>query len=98
MNIIKIILKKFAKIIHFRLPTEEERIAYAKRNSSWPYHKSNETTINPATGLPMVGCLDVNGNSFGSSNLADHYRRNQDDYYRSHTSTSSYNSSYDPFY
>lgn len=97
MNIIRAILKKIAKIIHFRPATEEEKIEYAKRQRAvHSYSKSNETIINPATGLPMLGCLDVNGNSFGSNNSSDHYRRNQDDYYRSHSSTN-YTSSYDPF-
>lgn len=96
MNPIQIILKTIAKIIHFRPLTEEERIAYEKRHSFSSYSKSNETTINPASGLPMVGCLDVDGNSFGTNNSFDHYHRNQDDYYRSH-STTNYNSSYDSF-
>ena len=99
MNIIKIILKKIAKIIHFRPYsewTEEEKIVWAKRHSFKSYSKSGDTTINPASGLPMVGCLDVNGNSFGSNSSSDHYRRTQDDYYRSLSSTN-YNTSYDSF-
>lgn len=96
MNFIKIILKTIAKIIHFRPATEEEKIAYAKKHSFNSYSKSNDTTINPASGLPMIGCLDVNGNSFGSNSSSDQYYRNQDDYYRSH-STTNFNSSYDPF-
>ena len=96
MNIIKKILKRIAKIIHFRPLTEEEKIAYKKRHAG-SSSRSNDTTINPATGLPMVGGLDVNGNSFGSSSSYDYYRRSQsDDYYRSHSSTN-YNSSYDSF-
>ncbi|BCA97250.1 hypothetical protein TUM19329_36110 (plasmid) [Legionella antarctica] len=97
MNIIKIILKRIAKIIHFKPATEEEKIEYAKRQRALnTYHKSHDTTINPASGLPMIGCLDVNGNSFGSNSSSDYYRRNHDDSYRSSSSTS-YSSSYDPF-
>ena len=97
MNIIKIILKTLAKIIHFVPATEEEKIEYAKRQREiHTYSKSNETTINPATGLPMIGCLDVNGNSFGSNSSNDHYRRSNEDSYRSSSSTN-YSSSYDPF-
>jgi len=59
------------------------------------FSKSNETTINPATGLPMIGCLDVNGNSFGSSSSYDHHRRCSEESSRSFSSTN-YNS-YDPF-
>lgn len=89
MNIIKIILKKIAKFIHFVPATEEQKIEYAKRHSNRSRASLNETTINPASGLPMIGGLDVNGNSFGSNSSSDHYRRNQDDYYRS--SSSNYN-------
>lgn len=97
MNIIKIILKTIAKIIHFVPATEEEKIEYAKRQREiHSYSKSNETIINPATGLPMIGCLDVNGNSFGSNSSYDHYRRSNEDSYRSPSSTN-YSSSYDPF-
>ena len=97
MKIIKAILKTIAKIIHFRPATEEEIIEYAKRHRAFmSNHRSNDSVINPATGLPMIGCLDVNGNSFRSSSSSDHYRRNHDDSYRSSSSTS-YSSSYDPF-
>lgn len=97
MNIIKIILKTIAKIIHFVPATEEEKIEYAKRQRAiHSYSKSNETTINPATGLPMIGCLDVNGNSFGSNGSYEHYPRRNEDSYRSSLSTN-YISGYDPF-
>lgn len=97
MNIIKTILKTIAKIIHFVPATEEEKIEYAKRQRAiHSYSKSNDTIINPATGLPMVGCLDVNGNSFGSSSSYDHYRRSSEECYRSFSSTN-YSSNYDPF-
>ncbi|HAU3911474.1 TPA: hypothetical protein F7082_15200 [Legionella pneumophila] len=97
MNIIKTILKTIAKIIHFVPATEEEKIEYAIRQRGiHSYSKSNETTINPATGLPMIGCLDINGNSFGCSSSYDHYRINNTDSYRSPSSTN-YSSSYDPF-
>jgi glutaredoxin 2 len=97
MNIIKTILKTIAKIIHFVPATEEEKIEYAKRQRAInTYSKSNDTIINPATGLPMVGCLDVNGNSFGSNSSYDHYRRSSEDSYRSFSSTNN-SSNYDPF-
>lgn len=97
MNIIKTILKTIAKIIHFVPATEEEKIEYAKRQRGiHSYSKSNDTIINPATGLPMVGCLDVNGNSFGSNSSYDNCRRNSEDNYRSFSSTN-YSSNYDPF-
>lgn len=95
VNIIKTILKTIAKIIHFRPATEEERLAYAKRNSFCSYSKDNGTTINPASGLPMVGCLDVNGNSFGSNSSSDHCRGINNDSYSSSSPTNY--SSYDPF-
>lgn len=93
MNIIKLIIKKIAKIIRFRPLTEEEKNAFSKRHS---FSKSNDTTINPASGLPMIGCLDVNGNSFGSNSSFEQYRRTHDDFYHSHSFTN-YNSSYDSF-
>lgn len=97
MNVIKSILKTIAKIIHFVPATEEEKIEYAKRQRAiHSFSKTNETTINPATGLPMIGCLDVNGNSFGSSSSYDHDRRSSEESYRSFSSTN-YSSNYDPF-
>lgn len=96
MNIIKRILLKFAEIIHFRLPTEEEKLEYGRKYSFRSYSKENSTTINPASGLPMIGCLDVNGNSYGSNSSSDHYHRNHEAIYSSY-STSNYSSSYDPF-
>ncbi len=99
MNIIKIILKRIAKLIHFRLYsewTEEEKLAWDRQYSSCKYTNSNETSINPATGLPMSGGIDSGGNSFGSSSSSDYHRRTNDDCYRSHLSTS-YSSSYDSF-
>lgn len=99
MKFIKIILKTIARIIHFRPATEEEKKAYAERQRasySYSYSKSNETVINPASGLPMIGCVDVNGNSFGSNSSYDHYRRSHDDSYRNSSSTN-YSTSYDPF-
>jgi hypothetical protein len=96
MKFIKIILKTIARIIHFRPATEEEKKAYAERQrASYSYYKPNETVINPASGLPMIGCLDVNGSSFGSNSSYDHYRRSHDNSNRSFSSTS-YSSSYDP--
>lgn len=53
----------------------------------------NETKINPATGLPMIGSLDSMGNSIGSS-ASDRNNNWHDDYHRRNPS---YTSSYDPF-
>lgn len=92
MKYIKSILKVFARLIHFRPATEEEKIAFAKRHSLRSRSNLNDTVINPATGLPMIGCLDVNGSSFGSNSSYDNYHRNQD-----HNTTPSYTSSYDSF-
>ncbi|HBD7196761.1 TPA: hypothetical protein KKX01_002724 [Legionella pneumophila] len=96
MGILKKILKKIAKVIHFRPYsewTESEKAEYAKRHSFCSYSKSNNTEINPATGLPMIGALDSMGNSLGSSaSDRDNYWNN--DYLRHSTYNSS---SYDPF-
>lgn len=56
-------------------------------------NNNNETKINPATGLPMIGNLDSLGNSFGSS-ASDRQNNLGNDYHRQ---SSTYNSSYDPF-
>ncbi len=42
------------------------------------------TKYNPATGLPMIGGLDVGGNLIGTSNHSDysHHRNSMDDHYR----------------
>ncbi len=97
MKIIKTILKKIAKIIHFKPATKEEILEYAKRQRAINYRsKSSDTIINPSTGLPMVGCLDVNGNSFGSNSSYEYYRRSSEDCYRSFSSTN-YNNNFDLF-
>lgn len=97
--LLKIPFKIIAKIIRFHPLTEEEKIAYAKRHSSFQSSNNYETTTNPATGLPMIGCLDVNGNSIGCSSSYDHHRRNDDYYYDCNRSHSTINgtSSYSPF-
>lgn len=96
MGILKKILKKIAKIIHFRPYsewTENEKAKYAKQHSFCSYSKSNNTEINPATGLPMIGALDSMGNSFGSSaSDRDNYWNNDYHHYSTYNS-----SSYDPF-
>ena len=93
--------KIIGKIIHFRPYsqwTEEEKIAFEQQNNQFYSSNNYETTINPATGLPMIGCLDVNGNSIGSSSSYDSHRRTDDhyDYNRTHATTD-YNTSYNPF-
>lgn len=54
---------------------------------------NNDTKINPATGLPMIGSLDSMGNSFGSGASDRHHNCNND----YHRQNSIYNSTYDPF-
>ncbi|HIF0232308.1 TPA: hypothetical protein ACXYK5_002226 [Legionella pneumophila] len=72
MRLIKKILKSFAKIIAVRGLTEEDR----NNLTNGRFHRATltETRINPATGLPMSGCLDLNGSSYGTSNSFDSYR------------------------
>ena len=85
MELINKILKVIAKIIHFTPETEEQRLERVKRNScnNDDDTKSNEIVINPASGLPMMGCFDMAGNSYGSNAASDDFsRRNQEDYYR----------------
>lgn len=95
MNIVKRILTKLAQLIRFTPATKEERLAYSLRQSDY-INYSNDTIINPATGLPMIGCLDVNGNSFGSNSSYEHHRINSETNYQSPTFMN-YSSCYDPF-
>lgn len=98
MNILKRFLKKLLKsfILDPIVNGLKKKAVYAKRHSFHSYSKSNDTKINPASGLPMIGCLDVNGNTFGSSSSFDDYHRNHDNNYRIYSSTN-YCNSYDPF-
>ena len=91
MNILKIVLKTIAKIIHFVPATELQKIEYAKKYAHTNNSPFNTTTINPATGLPMIGAFDVAGNSFGSNSLPDDWylRQQRDDRYRASLSYSS---------
>ena len=93
MNIIKHIFKTFVKFISIRKFSKEEKVDYAKRQSIRSKSTFSETKINPATGLPMVGCLDLNGSSYGTSNSFNDYHRNHEPYRSiSCTSFSAYNS------
>ena len=91
MNVLKIILKTIARIIHFVPATELQKIEYAKKHAQTTCSPSFETIINPASGLPMMGGVDMAGNTFGSNHvLDDWYRRHQhDDYHRYSSSLNS---------
>lgn len=57
----------------------EQELKRKKNNSRSAYHydykKPDATVINPASGLPMVGGVDVVGNSFGTNNYSDDYHK-----------------------
>lgn len=72
MSLIKKILKSFVKIIAVRDLSENEKSNLTK--GCFHHSTLTETRINPATGLPMSGCLDLNGSSYGTSNSFDSYR------------------------
>lgn len=81
MKWIKILCKPFIWIYNNVDPIETDHITANGKN--------NETTINPATGLPMSGAFDSQGNTRGTSALNSHHDWHND-YSRSY-------SSYDPF-
>lgn len=55
--------------------------------------KSIDYTINPATGLPMMGAVDIQGNILGTNHFNSHH-----DWYNDYNHThSSFSNSYDPF-
>ena len=88
MDILKIVLHKISKIIGIVPATELEKLQDAKTKSDTCPPLPNEVIINPATGLPMIGCFDSAGNLFGSNNTAnDVYYRNQQDNYYHHSSS-----------
>lgn len=91
MKLLKSVFKRIAKIFSFVLPTEEQKKGYGERKEAHYNSRLNETTYNPATGLPMIGAHDSNGNMYGSS-ASD--RNTWDDY---SSRNCSYSSSYDPF-
>jgi hypothetical protein len=47
--------------------------SYNDSNAGRYKYREYGSSINPSSGLPMVGGLDVNGNSFGSSG-SNHHR------------------------
>jgi len=87
----KWIKKIFKPIIFFIKSLSVSNSNY--QNDINDFTNNNETTINPNTGLPMIGNLDSMGNSFGSSASDTDYHRYNDYQHQS----SSYTSSYDPF-
>lgn len=60
-------LKAFIKFFTIRELTEEEKMNVVKKSSLRQNLISKESRINPASGLPMVGCVDLNGNTYGTS-------------------------------
>lgn len=95
MKIIKSMLKILAKIFQFHSESKQEKIEYSRKHYSKSFVRSNDTKINPANGLPMVGCLDLNGNSFGTNSSLNDDRYRSNDYFRDNSFTNY--SSYDPF-
>ncbi len=85
MKWIKILCAPFIWIYNNIDPIETDQIAGNEKN--------NGTTINPATGLPMIGAFDSQGNIRGTSTSNSNHDWHND-YSRSH---SSFSSSYDPF-
>lgn len=80
MKWIKVLFKPFIWIYNNIEPIDEESSCF---NSS----KKNDTRINPATGLPMRGAFDTSGNTLGTSSSIWN-----NDYSRSHSSNSCFNS------
>jgi hypothetical protein len=85
MQWIKILSAPFIWIYNNSAPIDTAQIA--------GYEKNNGATINPATGLPMMGAFDSQGNLRGTSTSTSHPDWHND-YNRRHSSSSS---SYDPF-
>lgn len=74
MILIKKFLNAFIKFFTIRELTEEEKMNLVKSRSLHRNLTSTGSRINPASGLPMVGCVDLNGNTYGtSSSFANSY-------------------------
>jgi hypothetical protein len=64
------LLKKIKDKIGFRIMTKEEYELFLRKKSMGQKpssFKTNHNKINPASGLPMVGGVDVQGNPYGTS-------------------------------
>jgi len=79
MSILKLILRGMG----FNFSNKNKNKKIKNNNNNWRGEdfKRQETSINPGTGLPMIGSVDVAGNAFGSSS-SDHHRSSYDDYHR----------------
>jgi len=53
--------------------TNSQKLKDSKNLHSNDLTEVDHARVNPATGLPMVGLFDVNGNPFGHSSTSFHY-------------------------
>ena len=74
MKLLNRFIKKIANVLQYKKLSEEEILAFQKRN--------RKTTINPASGLPMVGGFDSGGNTFGYNRSSFDDYNNRQDYWR----------------
>lgn len=65
MKALSLFFKKLKDKVGFRVMTKEKYQEYLKKKGHLSVCDSNPIT-NPATGLPMVGSVDVGGNPYGS--------------------------------
>lgn len=81
MIILKLILRGMG--FNISKKNKKTKINIKNNNEIWEptYTKGIETKINPGTGMPMIGSVDVLGNAFGSSSSEVH-RSSYDDYHR----------------
>lgn len=61
------LLKKIKDKIGFRIMTKEEYELFLRKKSMGHKPSSIHNEINPASGLPMVGGMDIQGNPYGTS-------------------------------
>lgn len=65
MKALSLFFKKLKDKVGFRVMTKEEYQEFLKKKGHLGEFDS-DTEINPATGLPMVGGVDIGGNPYGS--------------------------------
>jgi len=67
----------------FNIKPKNKKEKVKNNNENWkgPEFKRQEASVNPGSGLPMIGSVDVSGNAFGSSS-SDSHRSSYDDYHR----------------
>lgn len=84
-------MKFFDKLIHFfqenYIPTEESDLDETTVKPS--PRKSFEPSVNPATGMPMIGSVDCMGNPFGQRAIPE-INYSSSDYYRHQSSYQSF--------